>query len=123
MIGPLEDKLVVGVRNTMLRNKLSQTADLTLSKCIDMCALSEFRDQLEPMGDNIVVREVDFVTKATSECAGGQHVPNTGLCAPAWRNSTGLASATVKIQCRNCDHELLRGSPMLSAENCQTFGI
>ena len=38
----LRDRIIAGVCSTTLCNKLLQTANLTLQKCVDICELSEF---------------------------------------------------------------------------------
>ena len=62
------DRLVAGVHNTALRNKLLQSADLTLTKCVDICELSEFNSkQLETAHDRSTTQEVDYIIHTSCE--------------------------------------------------------
>ena len=59
------DRIVANVHSTDLQNKLLQTADLTLQKCIQICRLSEFEaQQLEDPTDSHM-RKVDAIARST----------------------------------------------------------
>ena len=63
----LSDRLVAGVRKMTLHNKLLQTADLTLMKCVDICEFSEFNSkQLKTKHDRSTTQEVDYIRAADS---------------------------------------------------------
>ena len=66
--GPLEDsllrdRLVGGVASNKLREKLLQTEDLTLIKCIKMCRLSEVHATQVGQGSNAELRELDAINR------------------------------------------------------------
>ena len=70
----LRDRLVTGVCNTALHNKLLQTADLTLTKCGDICELNEFNSkQLETEHDHSTTQEVDYIRATDSRRASAHN--------------------------------------------------
>ena len=89
--GPTEDSLlcdriVSGVKSTKLQDKLLQTAELDLTKCIDICELSEFNaKQLSEAHEVKEEVEVDYVRafRKTNEARGASAA--RGPATPPWR--------------------------------------
>ena len=77
-VSMLQDRLVAGVCNTTMHNKLLQTADLMLAKCIDMCELSELKvDQLKAGHNHPAPQEIDYIVKTISGHNRDHNAPTT----------------------------------------------
>ena len=86
------DRIINGVRSNKLRNKLLQTAELNLAKCVNICDLSEFdAKQLKEEQDVKEEVELDYVRQGRPryEARGTTGASTTayprGATAPSWR--------------------------------------
>ena len=86
------DRIINGVRSNKLRNKLLQTAELNLEKCINICDLSEFdAKQLKEEQEIKEEAEVDYIRQGRqrNEARGvsgtGPAAYQRGAAAPSWR--------------------------------------
>lgn len=99
------DHLVAGVHNTTVWNKLLQTSDLLLTKCVIICELSEFNiKQLEAKVDHSTTQEVYYIRTTDNGCTP---TPNALTRPSVWRGGASQTTATNNYskQCQNCRYD------------------
>ena len=115
--GPLEesmlcDRIVCGVKSNKLRNRLLRTPELTLSRCLEMCRLSEF-DATQLGGSQTSVEDhVNAVTK------GARAPVPARLGAWADRQLTDTSSGGKRIQCTRCGYNHTMGACPAKGKMC-----
>ena len=110
----LRDRIVAGVKNRKLQNKLLQTANLTLDTCIEICQLSEYKaEQLQPKGATDVTQEVDYVQSNTGNRT------TRGNWTPSWKSRASQPSRGLPTSlCARCGYDHKRERCPANGKTC-----
>lgn len=55
----IRDRIICGISNTSLKDRLLREGDLTLEKCVDICKVAELAEaQIKTIGDNCAVQSI-----------------------------------------------------------------
>ena len=126
--GPVEksilcDRLICGVKNNILRDKLLQTANISLTECMEMCRLSEHRAaHLNNSDSTLGEGHVDaLASRPTGARTAG---PPMRAAGPSTRGATwerrppGSTWSANRLQCNKCGYMHQRGSCPAYGKQC-----
>ena len=124
--GPVEksilcDRLICGVKNNRLRDKLLQTANISLTECMEMCRLSEHRAaQLNNNGQIPGEEHVDLIGSRPTNAWGAAPAAAAGAARPAtWdRRPANKSWAANRNQCNKCGYTHQRGACPAYGKQC-----
>ena len=118
--GPVEksilcDRLICGVKSNKLRDKLLQTANISLTECMEMCRLSEHR--AAQLNHNVPISEEEHVNAMASRHVSARA---SGTSRPAtWdRRPTSTSWSANRFQCNKCGYQHQRGSCPAYGKQC-----
>ena len=122
----LRDRIINGVKSNKLRNKLLQTAELDLAKCINICELSEFdAQQLKEDAEPREEIEVDYVRQGRMrQEARGASAPTRGGTPPSWRYRPQGSQSTRRYDtpCNRCGTHHRRDDCPAKGKICGSCG-
>ena len=110
----LRDKLVCGVRDDALRDKLLQTPNLDLPKCLEICRMSEHNTALlRGTNTNLAETQIDAITKDNRRW--------TRPPVPAGRakgRSLPQRQTNINSECDKCGYRHVRGTCPARGKQC-----